>query len=364
MTINTATKLEAHPPLARDSFGNLVAIPDRTSAWRICRETTGRPREIRGPDRQAIRFPLETTTEDLVELCGAGAYRIYALDEVGAQLEDEHVAKWDLTPGRDHHHRNGATDAPLLTSLRPSSGVATVTDLRFALEAMTQMMRTNSEALRIVTDSHVDLAKTIVSAKGLRNATLLATPLAIESADDLDDDDKDGTPTSHPIVELLMPFAQKAADMMPGLVMGKVMVGAAVPADAKALASGDATMSSDDAGLADRPRFELRDLVDLQYAKQKGDAKRAAKQPSEQPHAAAMASLQAKIIADPALVQQLIAIKEQLAADEVETLMKVVGSSSEAQQAEFIAAIKALPREAAVEFCRDVVTAIHTRSAQ
>ena len=44
--------------------------------------------------------------------------------------------------------------------------------------------------------------------------------------------------------------------------------------------------------------------------------------------------------------------------------MNVVGSPTEAQQAEFIAAIKALPREAAAEFCRDLVTTIRTQSTQ
>ncbi|MBV8756032.1 MAG: hypothetical protein JO257_02080, partial [Deltaproteobacteria bacterium] len=85
MSIQTAPKLELqHPPLARDAHGNLLAIPDGTAAWRICRETTGRPREIRGPDQQPFRFPLETTGDELVEMCGPGVYRVYALDEVGA----------------------------------------------------------------------------------------------------------------------------------------------------------------------------------------------------------------------------------------------------------------------------------------
>ena len=100
MTTQTAPKFEAqHPPLARDALGNLLAIPDGTCAWRILRETTGRPREIRGPDKQPFRFPLDTTGDELVEMCGSGVYRVYALDEVGAQLAEEHIARWDLTPG-------------------------------------------------------------------------------------------------------------------------------------------------------------------------------------------------------------------------------------------------------------------------
>src|SRR5579871_3644398 len=98
MTINTAAKLERqHPPLARDSFGNLLALPPATAAWRICRETAGRPGELKGPDKQAMRFPLDMTCDELAELCGPGVYRVCALDEIGKQLA--HVSTWDLTPG-------------------------------------------------------------------------------------------------------------------------------------------------------------------------------------------------------------------------------------------------------------------------
>ena len=78
--MSTAPKTERpHPPLARDYLGNLLALPVGTAAWRICRETTGRPSELKGPDKQVIRFPLDTTSDDLVELCGPGTYRVYAL---------------------------------------------------------------------------------------------------------------------------------------------------------------------------------------------------------------------------------------------------------------------------------------------
>nr|HEX4318162.1 hypothetical protein [Kofleriaceae bacterium] len=189
MTIHAAPKLDPqHPPLARDASGNLLALPDGACAWRVCRETTGRPREIRGPDKQPLRFPLETTSDDLVEMCGSGVYRLYALDQVGAQLAEDHVAKWDLTPGA-REHRNGTADAPLFTSLRTSPTPA-VSDLRFALEAMTQMMQTNSDALRIVTESHV--AKAIAASKGLpRNAAYVVPPPAAEAEEDEADEPDD-----------------------------------------------------------------------------------------------------------------------------------------------------------------------------
>src|SRR5580704_15388105 len=111
MTIS-ASKLERpHPPLARDPMGNLLALPDGTAAWRICRETTGRPCEIKGPDKQPFRFPLDITSDELADMCGVGVYRVYALDELGKQLG--HVATLDLTPGV-RELRNASAESPML----------------------------------------------------------------------------------------------------------------------------------------------------------------------------------------------------------------------------------------------------------
>jgi hypothetical protein len=359
MTTQTAPKFEAqHPPLARDALGNLLAIPDGTCAWRILRETTGRPREIRGPDKQPFRFPLETTGDELVEMCGSGVYRVYALDEVGGQLAEEHVARWDLTPGT-REPRNGAPDVPMLASLRTSAAPAATTDLRFALEAMTQMMRTNSDALRIVSESHVDLAKTIATAKGLpRNAAYMLPPAA--SVDDDDDEEEDAPPPEKPrhFVELLMPLAQEAAKIVPALVAGKMIGGAASePAVPASTAGAPAAVVRDsDEDLANRPSWEARDLYDLRYAGRKAEAKRAAKE--KVGGAPSMKALQDRIMADTALLPKLMAIKAQLSADEIETLLGTVAVTTEAEQTKFLDAIKVLPVEEAVVVCRDVITAI------
>ena len=189
MAINTATKLETpHPPLARDPHGNSLAIPDGTSAWRICRETTGRPREIKGTDQQPVRFPLDTTPDDVVEMCGADVYRVYALNEVGKPLD--YITTWNLTrEARELRNASTVETSPLAASRPPYA--APTTDVRFILEAMTQMMRTNSDALRLVTDSHVDLAKVLASAKGMPRNLALPPPIHIESDDASDDDDDD-----------------------------------------------------------------------------------------------------------------------------------------------------------------------------
>src|SRR5262245_30951553 len=136
-----------HPPLARDAQGNLLEVPDGTAAWRVCRQTTGRPRVIVGPDKQPMRFPLEITSEELADLCGPDVYRVYALDEVGKVLD--YVTTIDVNR-EAREPRNGLGMDAVLPSLRVTQTAAT-SDLRSALEAMAQMMRVNSEALRAVT---------------------------------------------------------------------------------------------------------------------------------------------------------------------------------------------------------------------
>ncbi|MEO8551173.1 MAG: hypothetical protein ABI678_14420 [Kofleriaceae bacterium] len=357
MTSGTKTE-RSHPPLARDLLGNLLPIPANTAAWRICRETSGRPSELKGPDKQLIRFPLDTTSEDVVELCGPGMYRVYALDDLGKQLA--HVSSLDLTVGA-REPRNGAIESPL-TALRPGAS-PNGTDLRFALEAMTHMMRTHVDALRIVAESHVDLAKAVVSAKGLpRNAMqLLPAPQPKDDSDDDDDDDNDDAAAEDRQphwVELLMPLAQKAAEIVPGLVIGNV-----AQRSTRHTETSEAGAMHDDAELANRPKWEARDLVDLKYAARKGEAKRAARdRPSSSATGIGIGALQARVMADPALVEHLFAIKAQLEPHETDALMGAIAGSSDEERSKVIEHIKSLRLEESVEFCRELVHAIREHS--
>jgi hypothetical protein len=354
-----APKLETHPPLARDAAGNLVAIPEGTAAWRLCRETAGRPREVRGPDKQPVRFPLYASSDDIADLCGPGVYRVYALDALGEQLADEHIAKWDLTFGREP--RNAAAD-PMVVLRSPMvapGASAAQTDLRFALEAMAQMMRTNTDALRLVAESQVDLAKAIVTAKGLpRNVAFpaLATAPANQSTGEVDDDGEDvEPPVSRPtnVYDLLMPFSEKAAELAP-MFLG---IGGPGQAGAAPIVTTDAGAATTSAAvdLASRP-FEMRELVDLDYAHRKGAAKR--------DHASAAdvrASIQRRIMADPQLVQQVMAIKSALGSDEINELIAAAASWPVAQQDELLARIKPLSTEQAVLFCRETLNQIRAQ---
>jgi len=195
--------------------------------------------------------------------------------------------------------------------------------------------------------------------KGLpRNAAYMLPAAA--PVDEDDDEEEDAPPPAKPphLVELLMPLAQEVAKIVPALVAGKMMGGAASPPTvAASTAEAPATVVPDsDEDLANRPSWEARDLYDLRYAGRKAEAKRAAK--AKAGSAPSMKALQERIMADTALLPKLLAIKAQLSADEIETLLGTVAVTTEAEQTKFLDAIKALPVEEGVVVCRDVITAI------
>lgn len=187
-----------HPPLARDAQGNLLALPEGTCAWRICRHTKGRPRIINGPDKQPARFPLDTTADDLADACGADTYRIYALDEVG------NVIDYVTTIETARELRNaGDVDTALVPTSRTASGGS---DLRYALEAITHIARVNADAMRAVAESQAEWIKSISSARAFfRNAPALQlqAPAEEQGADD-DEDDEDEPKADW--VEMLQPI--------------------------------------------------------------------------------------------------------------------------------------------------------------
>ena len=187
---SSAAPQNEHPPLARDAQGNLLAVPDGTCAWRVCRNTKGRPRIVNGPDKQPARFPLDTTPEDLVDACGADTYRVYAHDEVGGVID--YVTTVELS----RELRNAAEpEVTLLPSPRQPSASS---DLRYALEAVTHMARTNADAMRAVAESQAEWIKSISSARGFfRNAPQLQLPPPAEAPETEDDDEDDEDDTDH-----------------------------------------------------------------------------------------------------------------------------------------------------------------------
>lgn len=370
----TTSLLDQHPPLAHDAAGNPLKLQDGTAGFGLARETTGRPRRLPGPDKkQPLRLPLHATPEDIVELCGPGVYRVYALDAFGAQLSEDHLSRWELTASSFREPRNASVDSTLASRFERGAMSAPTSDLRFALEAITQMMRTNTDALRLVAESQVDLAKTIATVKGLpRNATMYQLPTVVpadtsEESDEEDEEDEEDAPTeARPsnYVDLLMPFTQalapKVAEMFPGMVAG--INDMAFNTGAK-LAGRTKTQPSESTDLASRP-FEVREIVDLRYAHKKGAAKRAAvaeqsATAAQQPNTAAD-SLRTRVMSDQQLVKQVLAIKRELAADEIEFLMSTVKQWEEGDQQQFLEHIKTLPVAGAVTYCRELIETIRS----
>lgn len=191
-TTNATTE---HPPLARDNRGQLVPIPDGTAAWRISRQTGGRPRIIHGPDKQPARFGLETTPEELLDMCGPDTYRVHALDEVGQVID--HVTTLDIGP----QLRNAAGPEIVETTTPANTNAAAPTsEMQRAIETMTSALadiaKTNGEALRAVAESQADWIKSLAQAKGglLRNVGLpewFVRDRVEERRRDRDDDEDD-----------------------------------------------------------------------------------------------------------------------------------------------------------------------------
>jgi hypothetical protein len=146
-----------HPPLAHDAQGCKVAVPAGTTHWRILRFTAGRPKIMPG------RFDLELTPEQLLEMCGAGRYRIEALDEVGKPLAE--VATVIVGIPSDV----AAAVEPVAnqnTRLVVPNG-----DTRYFLDTIAQMSRAHSESLQSLANAQADWIKTLATAKQLpRNA--------------------------------------------------------------------------------------------------------------------------------------------------------------------------------------------------
>lgn len=373
----TAIKTSApnHPPLAVDGQGNPVRVPDGTASFRICHQTTGRPREIIDDNKRIVRFPLDTTCEWLVECYGPDVYRVYALDEVGELLD--HVTTLDLTGGERRNSPSVGSALPMLRSaVAPAASAGS--DLRFALEAMTQMMKTNSDALRIVTDSHVDLAKTIAVAKGLpRNAAMFMTPPANLRSDESEDEDVDDAEyDEHDAPKTWADVAYTVAEQVTPMISGVVPLllnkpaatTEATPAASAAVVDVVGEMTPEEMELARKPKWELRDFIDLNYANRKTAAKQKLAtieaRGNSKMQAPASSTIQARVMHDPVLMQKLMAIKAQLTADDVRRLMGAIAQMSEEQQTHLLEMIKVAPEDVGTDMCRELLASMNESAAE
>lgn len=383
-----ATLLNYTSPLALDEAGSPVPLPEGGVGWRIRRHTRGRPKLQLDGSRQPMQFPLSYSLNDAEDILAPGTYRLDLVDAKGAPLEfttQIHVGGGLRNADADASESPDDADNDNISARLPS----TASDVRLVLEAnvrstqlafqhnertLTASLRmadTLREGIQALAEAQADFLKSMSSARGFfRNAApppvlpAPAPPAANDAGDDDDYDENDdesdeevqpAAPTNY--FDLLMPFSEaiagKVADLVPGLFVA-MPAKQAQPADA---AASGATSESQDPDLASRP-FEARELFDIGYAHRKGEAKRAATERS-----APAFPLHARVMRDPQLVRQIMAIKSALAPDEIETLMSAAGTWSDADQTQFLNTIKPLPATHAVVFCREVVATIRAQQA-
>jgi hypothetical protein len=86
----TAPKSASRYPLAYDSNGNPIDIPDEAVAWRVRRGggRRGRPRNVfDGETGRQLEIPLGSTLDDLISTgCPADRYLLYPIDTEGRIL--------------------------------------------------------------------------------------------------------------------------------------------------------------------------------------------------------------------------------------------------------------------------------------
>lgn len=236
---NTGT---SHPPLAHDAQGNPIAMPDGAAAWMLKRQTNGRPKLVLGPDRRPVRLPLDTTDDEILDNYGPATYRLDAVDALGNLLD--HVTTIVIGDGEGREDEGEQRAWP--------SSRSAGSDLRFALETITQMARAQANALESVAEAQADWVKGLASARLLPRNAVYAPPvqaqlpapvendIAADEEDEYDDaDGSDGTSAlasyaaiaqaAHGIVEKIPAAVQHAAS---AIVAARASMKTGAPSDA------------------------------------------------------------------------------------------------------------------------------------
>ncbi len=267
-------------PLARDPSGAPFAIPDDAVAWRVRRQTGGRPRLILDGNKQPMQLALSYTDADLEEILPPGAYRLDLVDASGAML--------DVTvPVTIGGLRNAAEP---LTEAEPEERFATAvgdSDIRFILEAnvrSTQLAFAHNErmlasSLRVVdtlrdgvqslANAQADWIKATAPRGFLRNGSMpqmqMVAPPAPAVPDDDDDDeedDEDEEPAPPTMQSQLMEMATAVVPLIVTTVMDRFMKG------------GAAATTAPTSDTQPTNGFEARDLFDWRHAAKKAKKKR------------------------------------------------------------------------------------------
>jgi hypothetical protein len=308
-------------PLARDEDGSAIELPSGATAWRVRRQTGGRPRIVLGVDKQPMQVPLGYTIVDLEDILAPGAYRLDVVDAKGEPLGLTIAISIGQLRNADDSPENDNAEPVAISAMLPTSGSETrlvleanvrATQMAFlhnqkTLELGLRMAESLRDGVRVMAEAQADWIKSMASARGFfRNAPPLPPPPAAEPVDDDegdDDEDEDAPPPAAASwVEAITPIV--------GIVTQHV-VQAVMSHGKKASPAAEAA--------PDSSKFELADLFDWRRAAAKRDA---ALTPA--PSAVDLPSLVATL--PPALVPKLIQVRSLLTSDEQERLMPLIAA--------------------------------------
>jgi len=257
-------------PLARDSEGQPLDVPESAAAWRVRRHTRGRPRIVLGVDKQPMQLPLGYTIADLEDILTPGAYRLDLIDAKGELL--------DLTVAVElGEYRNaGASieiDEPEASTIQPILAT-NGSDTRFVLEANVRatqmafqhnaktlemglrMAETLRDGVKVLADAQADWLKGLASSKGFFRS--VAPPL-LPGPTKNDTDEEQGDEDDAAFIEPEQP---------PSLLRQfEPMIAAVVTQVVTSLMS---KTSSGSGGLKEK----LKDALDWQEAAENGRAER------------------------------------------------------------------------------------------
>jgi hypothetical protein len=165
------------------------------------------------------------------------------------------------------------------------------------------------------------------------------------SRDDDDEDEAESAP-GKTIFDVLAPIAETLGPSVKPFVSMLTSGAGKSPRNSAALGAGEPAA---DAAPATKPNWDLREFVDFNYAGAKARAKKAALE------ARPRTSLQERVMSDPKLLSQFMAIKALLTPDEGMKLVALGERMSEQQQESLLAELTAMAPQDAAQFLRAVL---------
>jgi hypothetical protein len=209
-------------PLARDSDGNFIELPEGAVGWRIRRQTGGRPRLLLDSRKQPMLFPLDYTIADVEDILSPGSYLLDVVDKDGELLGVTIAVSVGMPRNAESVELDNDNDDSASVAV-PTTLPNTTSDVRLVLEANVRatqmafihnqrtleiglrMAETLRDSVQVLATSQADWIKSISSARGFfRNAGQPLAPVEVKqltvttgSGDDDDENDDSVTDDGH-----------------------------------------------------------------------------------------------------------------------------------------------------------------------